>query len=129
MVLLKEFTWRKLKLQETKDQRPMTTKNQPLLWSAKGKQLQQAKTEIIQSVQEKSFSKELALEHYIDASPAKNNHKETCERKDVLKISSLYRLDPFGDGDGILRIGGRLHAKLEHKGKHPRYLRTTTLLT
>ena len=40
--------------------------------------------------------------------------------KKSLKGSQLYRLDPFLDSYGILRVGGRLRrAEMEYGGKHP----------
>ena len=45
------------------------------------------------------------------------------EKKSEMKKSALYRLDPFVDDNGILRVGGRLrHARLEYKEKHPALL-------
>ena len=45
------------------------------------------------------------------------------ERKQTLKKSSLYRLDPFIDSNGLLRVGGRLRrANLEQAEKHPVFL-------
>ena len=42
------------------------------------------------------------------------------EKKKVLKKSRLYRLDPFLDGDGVLRVGGRLRrSDLELSDKQP----------
>ena len=41
-------------------------------------------------------------------------------RKQALKTSAIYRLDPFTDQDGILCVGGRLrHVDLEYGEKHP----------
>ena len=43
--------------------------------------------------------------------------------KSTMKRSSLYRLDPFIDEDGILRVGGRLHhANQSFDEKHPAIL-------
>ena len=40
--------------------------------------------------------------------------------KKALKGSQLYRLLPFLDSHGILRVGGRLRrAEIEHGEKHP----------
>jgi len=40
--------------------------------------------------------------------------------KKALKGSQLYRLDPFLDSNGILRVGGRLRrAEMEYGEKHP----------
>ena len=48
------------------------------------------------------------------------NNEEIQGRKRALKSSTLCRLDPFIDSNGILRVGGRLrHATLEYGEKHP----------
>ena len=40
-----------------------------------------------------------------------------------MRKSTLYRLDPFVDDNGILRVGGRLRrARPEYKEKHPAIL-------
>ena len=42
------------------------------------------------------------------------------QKKRMLKKSDLYRLDPFTDHDGILRVGGRLRrAEMSNGEKHP----------
>ena len=68
-------------------------------------------TVIIRAVQSESFSEELKSDRRI----AENNKPET-----VPKSSKLYRLDPFVDNNGVLRVGGRLRrATLEFGEKHP----------
>ena len=68
-------------------------------------------TVIIRAVQSESFSEELKSERKI----AENNKPET-----IPKSSKLYRLDPFLDNNGVLRVGGRLRrATLEFGEKHP----------
>ena len=56
-------------------------------------------TVIIRAVQSESFSEELKSDRRI----AESNEPET-----VPKSSKLYRLDPFVDNNGVLRVGGRL---------------------
>ena len=68
-------------------------------------------TVIIRAVQSESFSEELKSDRRI----AESNEPET-----VPKSSKLYRLDPFVDNNGVLRVGGRLRrATLEFGEKHP----------
>lgn len=52
-------------------------------------------------------------------------------RKEVLKKTScLYKLDPFVDGDGLLRIGGRIHhAAIPPEVKHPLILPKSSHVT
>jgi len=46
--------------------------------------------------------------------------KILSERKDVPKSSPLYRLHPFIDSDGLIRLGGRIQlTSLEYGLKHP----------
>ena len=75
------------------------------------RELQEARAVIIRAVQRESFSEELKSERRIPG----RNKPET-----VKKSSKLYRLDPFVDDSGVLRVGGRLrHAALEFGEKHP----------
>ncbi|KAL6490192.1 hypothetical protein MHYP_G00005370 [Metynnis hypsauchen] len=68
----------------------------------------EAELTIIKMVQEATFSKEIQC---------LLRHKET-QVKD--KVNKLYRLSPFLDDQGILRVGGRLtHAALHPHVKHP----------
>ena len=68
-------------------------------------------TVIIRAVQSESFSEELKSDRRI----AESNEPET-----VPKSSKLYRLDPFVDNNGVVRVGGRLRrATLEFGEKHP----------
>ncbi|XP_020604505.1 uncharacterized protein LOC110043393 [Orbicella faveolata] len=51
--------------------------------------------------------------------PELSREAESSAKK-ALKGSQLYRLLPFLDGDGILRVGGRLRrAEMEYGEKHP----------
>ena len=121
IVLIKEFKRRKTKRLEGKEQEPKTTKNKVQSRSPTAKELQQAMAVIIKTVQEETFSVELKLQHSIDASSANDGRQETRGRNQTLrKSSTLFRLDPFIDSDGILRLGGRLRrANMEYGEKHP----------
>ena len=82
----------------------------------------QAKALIIRTVQREAFASE------IDVLEKKSNNESENrellkERRRILRKSSLYRLDPFVDKNGILRVGGRLHrADLAYEEKHPAIL-------
>ena len=61
-----------------------------------------------------------------------NSDRNTARRrKEVLKKTScLYKLDPFVDGDGLLRIGGRIRrAALPPEVKHPLILPKSSHVT
>ena len=79
-------------------------------------ELQNAEIEIIRAVQSEEFQEEISLLH------SDNTQQGSQDRsmKVVKKTSSLYRLDPFLDDNGLLRVGGRLkHADLTTAVKHP----------
>ena len=81
---------------------------------------EQAMTVIIQTVQEEAFGEELKLYRGERLSGDESRRERISEKKSEMKKSALYRLDPFVDDNGILRIGGRLRrARLEYKEKHP----------
>ena len=121
IVLVKEFKQSKIK--ERKEQKPLTTKNELRLRNPIAIELQQAMTVIIQAVQAEAFGGEIELQNSIDVSQETENFVGRRERKQTLKKSSLYRLDPFIDSNGLLRVGGRLRrANLEQAEKHPVFL-------
>ena len=83
--------------------------------------LHQAKLVIVLAVQQESFGKEIQalrpLKEPSSRSDAQNRKRE------MKKTSSLYRLDPFLDEKGVLRVGGRLtHASTPYHVKHPMIL-------
>ena len=81
------------------------------------KELERAISVILRAVQEEVYSES---QHYTHASGKESSRESISERKRIMKKSPLFRLDPFIDDSGILRVGGRLrHAKLEYKEKHP----------
>lgn len=83
------------------------------------KVLNQATITIIKAVQREAFKEEFgAITH---VTPEKDNDRIGVKaRKKMLKKSSLYRLDPYVDNVGILRVGGHLRqSNLSFKEKHP----------
>ncbi|XP_028413772.1 uncharacterized protein LOC114536616 [Dendronephthya gigantea] len=83
-------------------------------------QLQQSESAILKMVQEEAFPEEMRILRQGDTS----NRKGMSELKVSLKRAScLYRLDPFLDPDGVLRVGGRIKlSSLPYHIKHPAIL-------
>ena len=69
---------------------------------------------IIRSAQERAFKEEMRI----------LRKSKPDEQQTQLKMqSTIYKLDPFVDDNGILRVGGRLkHASLSDDVKHPTIL-------
>jgi hypothetical protein len=75
-----------------------------------------AEKEIVKNVQKQAFKGELAV-----LRSAKENGSVRDRRTVKLKrTSTLSRLDPYADGDGVVRVGGRIgSAELPESVKHP----------
>ncbi|CAB4012547.1 Hypothetical predicted protein [Paramuricea clavata] len=70
-------------------------------------ELLQAEVAIVKQVQEQAFSKEIQTLRSMQKPDS--GQDDVRRRKAVMKkTSSLYRLDPFLDKEGVLRVGGRL---------------------
>ena len=75
--------------------------------------LQKGETAVIRLNQRRAFQKQI--------SALKNG-------KTISGQSNIYKLDPFLDNDGVLRVGGRINkANLDDQSKHPCYLKKVTL--
>ena len=77
---------------------------------------------ILKSLQFGYFGEEIrVLQNLRDKDPMFQNRQNAHTRNEKLKqTSSLFRLDPFLDEKGLLRIGGRLQrATLAYEVKHP----------
>ena len=110
IVVIKEFKRRKDKSQEEIESKISNNDNTKMMRQPTAKELQEAMTVIIRAVQSESLSEELKSDRRI----AESNKPET-----VPKSSKLYRLDPFVDNNGVLRVGGRLRrATLQFGEKH-----------
>jgi hypothetical protein len=82
--------------------------------------LQQAETAILKMVQEEAFPEEIKILRNGDVSNRKGERKLKASLKGA---SCLYRLDPFLDPDGVLRVGGRIkRSSLPYHVKHPAVL-------
>ena len=85
-------------------------------------ELKQAATVVIKAVQREEFAADIRTLNRINNHDSKDREL-TGERKRALKKTHLYRLDPFVDADGVLRVGGRLRrSDLELSEKHPALL-------
>lgn len=96
-------------------------------------ELEEAEKEIVRTLQAENFPQELeVLNHF--KSREESDRTTAKKKKDGIKpISALYRLDPYVDNDGIMRIGGRImRADVPSRVKHPvimpRNAHLTTLL-
>ena len=72
-------------------------------------ELEEAKKEILRAIQREHFGNEIRVlmslkvkEKDVSRKMARNRNKE------IKKYSLLYRLDPFLDDDGLVRVGGRI---------------------
>lgn len=81
--------------------------------------LNQSTSIIVTAVQREVFADEIAaLEREDNNTP--ESRSSLNQRRRILQKSTLYRLDPFVDEDGILRVGGRLQrSDLTFEERHP----------
>ena len=81
----------------------------------------QAETEIIRCLQHEHFKDEIEALSLLQAHGEFVDRKRAKQRNfNLKKCSSLYRLDPYLDVNGILRVGGRLRkANMPEASKHP----------
>lgn len=71
-------------------------------------ELETAKTNLIRMVQKSNFSSELYA---------------LSRKEKVSRSSPLFKLHAFLDGDGLIRVGGRIHqSTLSDDVKHPLFL-------
>ena len=80
-------------------------KNKPL----RVEEVARAEKTILKLVQSSAFPKEIEALKKIQSADCKDPPKVPREMKSEIKKSSgLYRLDPFLEQDGFIRVGGRL---------------------
>lgn len=80
----------------------------------------QASGVIIRAVQEESFPKELKTLKGADQNCSFDERHNERAKKELTKTFQLYRLNPFIDEDGVLRVEGRLrYSSLDGSEKHP----------
>ena len=83
--------------------------------------LEEAEKAIIRSAQQDYFSEELQMLQELNNKGEFNDRQSARSRNASLKkTSALYRLDPYLDEDGIIRVGGRIdRANLSRDVRHP----------
>ena len=108
--LLKNRIWRK--------QNPQA---KPLDVNVTVDDLQHAELQVIKLLQEDAFPEEREILLELQRKEQPSNREFAKVRKSKMKRrSSLYRLDPFLDQNGVLRVGGRLRrAYLTQELKNP----------
>ena len=81
----------------------------------------QEETEIILSLRYEHFKDEIRTLSILQNGGEFHDRKSAKHRNvNLKKCSCLYRLDPFRDSGGILRVGGRLRrASISENVKHP----------
>ena len=84
-------------------------------------ELKYSELQIIQMVQNEVFPEEIQLLKSLNAQPQVINRSTAKDGNRAMKgSSSLYKLDPFLDEDGVLRVGGRIkHSSLPYEVRHP----------
>jgi hypothetical protein len=93
---------------------PMTRNNAKKISEQKPRpitvdEMEKAEIVILKLAQNDSFSDEIAaLKEVLAENHSDPRAKIRRERKRIKTISSLFRLDPFIDRNGLLRVGGRL---------------------
>lgn len=87
--------------------------------------------EIIKQVQHRSFANEIKILKGLQTEEGNTERNEARKCKQMMKgTSSLYKLDPFIDGNGILRVGGRIRrADIPITEKHPAILPSSGHIT
>jgi hypothetical protein len=109
---------RKFKHRRNQANQPEEEKNVPQYLSTEV--LEQAKMVIVRATQREKFDQELRQLQRTNKNVDARRHLKDSTNKKLKRSTRLYRLDPFVDGDGILRVGGRLRrAELELGEKHP----------
>ena len=80
-----------------------------------------AEKEIIRCLQYEHFKDEILALSSLQTGVEFHDRKKAKQRNlDLKKCSSLYRLDPYLDTNGLLRVGGRLrNASISEGAKHP----------
>ena len=83
--------------------------------------LQKAEQEIIRNLQAEAFEEEIKVLSTLKVNEEATSRNVASECKKAIKrTSSLYRLDPFIDKHGIMRVGGRIRrAEFAPEVRHP----------
>ena len=71
--------------------------------------LRNAELEIVKQVQAECFREEINILRGYNVNSSNGDRTKELRRKKFLnRASRLYRLDPFKDDDGVIRVGGRI---------------------
>ncbi|XP_041458034.1 uncharacterized protein LOC121410188 [Lytechinus variegatus] len=82
--------------------------------------LQEAELEILGLIQKRHLHCEREVLTNLDVSDDNNRQIAKRRNDDIKPTSSLYRLDPFLDSKGLIRVGGRIQrANIPDDVKHP----------
>ena len=84
-------------------------------------EMQEAEKAVLKRVQDENFSKEIQVLQALSLGGEVTDREKTRARNQTLKKSgALYKLDPFLDKDGLLRVGGRIQrVNVPEYVKHP----------
>ena len=87
--------------------RPLTRSSTEVEKSVTIPELQEAEKTIIRCLQYEHFHEELRILCDLNVTDGETNRGQARKRNQELrKTSSLYKLDPFVDQDGLIRVGG-----------------------
>ncbi|KAK3715792.1 hypothetical protein QZH41_001220 [Actinostola sp. cb2023] len=93
-------------------------------------EMERAKFKIVKEVQRKAFKEEIEVLRSEASSKPDFREDARNRNKAVRRTSTLYKLDPFLDEEGILRVGGRIRrANLPDHVKHPYILPKISVVT
>ena len=85
-------------------------------------ELDRAEKTILKLIQSRAFPKEIGALQKIQRAYSKDDRQfAKAKKSEIRKSSTLFRLDPFLDKDGLIRVGGRLgnSQEFEESFKHP----------
>ena len=85
-------------------------------------ELDRAEKTILKLIQSRAFPKEIEALQKIQRAYSKDDRQfAKAKKSEIRKSSTLFRLDPFLDKDGLIRVGGRLgnSQEFEENFKHP----------
>ena len=106
---------------QTRQLRPRSNTKSKAYEPVKVDQICEAEMIIIRLVQKEAFKDELSVLHTLQVGEANSGRKVAKKRNNAMKqTSSLFRLDPYVDSDGLIRVGGRMrNADFPTGIKHP----------
>ncbi|XP_064644727.1 uncharacterized protein LOC135498401 [Lineus longissimus] len=92
--------------------------------------LRKAELEICKAVQQENFSKDIAVLRKLKVEKTEKDDQAKGRKLQIKGTSAIYRLGPFLDEDGVLRVGGRLRrADIPSNLRHPVVLPKSSYVT